>query len=420
MTLSVEESVAAAHSLQPVLHAFSELFAPVRVAASAAGPLAGLALAVKDSFDVAGRASYCGNASAVAPMAVRHATALTRLLAGGMSLIGKTHMPQLAFGGWGTNAVTGAPRNPWDAQQFRVAGGSSSGSAVAVAAGIVHVALGSDTGGSVRIPASLCGVVGFKPGRLSVSREGLYPLAPSLDTVGVLASDVPRAISCWQLLRDDRVEPPARPSLRRLALARLRPSYGCSPATSKALATVSRCMQQRGFVLVEVDLPWEPQEVIARSGCILGYEAAQLHGHFLRERAHEMDPAVAQRLEAGQRISRAAYESALLLRSQDQREHHDWLDQFDALLLPTTPIAARTLQSVDEQSMILSTFTRAGNYFDLPALSLPCGFDEAGLPLGLQVYTQAGREDACLALALDVEDALAASATRARPPISAC
>src|SRR5258708_26758290 len=165
----------------------------VRVFDPALGDGHGPVFAVKDLFDVKGVPTGGGAQVPLAEDPPAHAAVVQKLLDAGWRAAGKTHTVELAYGGWGTNRALGAPWNPWDAKVHRAPGGSSSGSAVAVAAGLVDAALGSDTGGSVRIPASTCGVVGLKPGRGLVSLKGVHPLAPSLDTVGALARDVATA-----------------------------------------------------------------------------------------------------------------------------------------------------------------------------------------------------------------------------------
>lgn len=398
-----------ARRLEPQLNAFSALYE------SFDSSVAGMAFAAKDVFDVAGRATYCGNASAFVERATETAPAVQRLLDVGMRLIGKTTMPQFAYGGWGTNALVGPPRNPWDAAKWRIAGGSSSGSAVVVAAGIVQVALGTDTGGSVRIPASLCGVVGFKPRRRRISDEGVHGLAPTLDTVGLLAHDVATARSVHAILAPGLKSPSPRP--RRVAVARMRSEYGCEPCVTAALNHSAHVLRERGFEIVEVDLPWEPCQIIERSSRILSYEAWQSYGAFCETTPGDaMDPIVAHRLRTGRSISRDVYEIALEQRAREMDLHRAWLEEYAALLTPTTPITARELNDVDESSLILSTFTRAGTYLDLCALSLPAGWDHRGLPIGVQLLANPDDDDGCLSLAADLESGLDLEIRR--PPIS--
>lgn len=405
--IDAQVALQAARRLEPRLQAFSEIYEP--------GPHArGAGFAVKDVFDVEGRATYCGNTRPIVERATYTADAVQRLLDAEMVLIGKTTMPQFAYGGWGTNGLLAPPRNPWDATKRRVTGGSSSGSAAVVAAGIVSIALGTDTGGSVRIPASLCGVVGFKPRQHRFPARGVHGLAPSLDTVGLLASDVATAQQASQLISNVRAS--CTTKSRRIAVARLRPEYGCEPSVVAALGECAKVLRERGYEVVEVDLPWSPREIIERSSRILSYEAWQLYGEFCEAASPgSMDPIVAQRLTTGRNIARATYDAALKQRAHDVDVQLVWLDDFAALLTPTTPITARELQAVDESSLILSTFTRAGTYLDLCALSLPAGWDAQGLPIGVQILTAPENDAGCLELAAHLETGL--SLEMRRPPI---
>ena len=170
------------------------------------GPLHGIPIVVKDLIDVEGKQTTSGSVTNIGKIAKKSADVVKRLLAGGAVIIGKSHTVEFAFGGWGTNHFMGTPKNPWDASIHRVPGGSSSGSAVAVSAGLASAGLGTDTGGSVRIPASMCGLVGFKPTSSKISTEGITPLAPSLDSVGPLT----RCVEDAALLYDCLSEPIAR------------------------------------------------------------------------------------------------------------------------------------------------------------------------------------------------------------------
>lgn len=364
------------------------------------------AFAAKDNFDVAGEASGCGCATPPFLRASRHAEAVRLLLDAGHALVGTTHMPQFAFGGWGTNALVDAPMNPWDAEVDRVSGGSSGGSAVAVAAGIVDLALGSDTGGSVRIPAALCGVVGFKPSERTISADGLRPLAWTLDVVGLLGRrvrDVARAFD--RLAHDHAASAAARTAPLRVGVADWPGTLDVHADVGAAFETAVDVLPRLGATVQRVRLPWPPHALVAEHGAILGYEAARLYGGLLASRRVMLDPAVARRIAAGLEISDAEYVEALHTRLQRQREYRAATDEVDVLVMPTTPVTAPPRADVDESSLQLSTFTRAANLLDLAALSVPCGFDRRGLPIGLQLVAPPGREHVCLALAADFEAA---------------
>ncbi len=401
---NVARSLAAARRLDESLHAFSQLFdVPLQAGR------ADRAFVAKDNFDVCGLATYAGSRQPVIAMATKHAEAVDRFIRAGFALLGRTRMPQLAYGGSGASQIEPTPINPRDPRVERLPGGSSSGSAVAVAAGIIDIALGTDTGGSVRIPASLCGVVGFKPARTTFPIAGVFPLAPSLDTVGVLTRDVAAAQECWQLLRDRTGLGDSHatnlPAAGRIAVARLDPSWECPPAVRGVLEMCAEALRETGHAVQTVTLPWDPLTIYASSSVVLGYEAWHLFGHMLDDPEFEFDPVIARRLRSGSSIGAADYAAALGQRERDQHAQHQWLESFDALMLPTTPVTAPAVGSCDENSAILSRFTRAGTWLDVPAISLPAGHDTQGLPVGIQLMTHPQREQQCLEIAATLESA---------------
>jgi aspartyl-tRNA(Asn)/glutamyl-tRNA(Gln) amidotransferase subunit A len=362
--------------------------APPALSARATGPLAGLRLAVKDNLDVAGLPTGGGCRTPLAARADRTAAAVARLVDAGMVVVGKTNMSELAFGGWGTNAATGCPRNPWDAAAHRVPGGSSSGSAVAVAAGLADAALGTDTGGSVRIPAALCGLTGLRPRRETVGREGLHLLAPSLDAIGPMAWTVATAARMLAAMAggfdaeaalNAPVDGLRVAVLDAAALARadreVRAAYAAAVETIRGLvADVSPAAMPRPF-----------DAYVGKLGTILGHEAWRRHGARLRRHEAEMDPWVAKRLKHGSTVDDSSYDAALAEREAERRRFADALTGFDLLLTPATPIAAPLLSEVDEATLPLSHYVRAFSYLDLPAVALPCGITDDGLPIGLQI-----------------------------------
>lgn len=411
-----EAALIAARRLEPALHVFTEIFeSPL----GTTGIDPRFAFVAKESFDVAGRVNRHGGRHALGDKATRPALAIQRLLEAGGQLIGRTTQPQLAYGGWGTNSLLGTPRNPWDARVHRVTGGSSSGSAVAVAARIVDIALGSDTGGSVRIPASLCGVVGVKPAQDRYPRAGLRALSQSLDTVGLLASDVATARRYHPILAGSSLDTPESGPATPLPVAFIPIATGShgDVAVARALRSAAERLRQLGIETVEVDLPWKPARIVERAGIILAHEAWQTYGECLETWGDAMDPAVRQRLLGGRDITRARYESACDQRTEDRMEFQRWLAPYSALLTPTTPITARRLDEVDESSLILSTWTRAGTYFDLFAVSVPQGHDSTGLPIGVQIYTRCTEERRGFELAALLEASLPEESRRV-PPIS--
>jgi aspartyl-tRNA(Asn)/glutamyl-tRNA(Gln) amidotransferase subunit A len=399
-------------------------------AAGATGPLAGLRLAVKDNLDIAGLPTHGGGRAPLSVRAERTATVVRRLVAAGMVPVGKTLMSELAFGGWGSNAATGCPRNPWDRRIHRVPGGSSSGSAAAVAGDLADAALGTDTGGSVRIPASLCGLTGIRPARGRVSRAGLHALAPSLDVIGPLAWSIEIAAHMLGAMAGTDTDDPdtaaAKPFDAEAALgapvARLRLATlvepdleAAAPAVRDAYGEAVRTLGSLVGGCAAVVLPRAFDDYVGRLGAILGHEAWHLHGARLDTHEAGMDPWVVKRLRAGAGVSEAAYRAALADRAAERQSFAAALAGFDALLTPATPIAAPRLDEVDERRLPLSHYVRAFSYLDLPAVALPCGATGDGLPIGLQIVGLRGDEGVPVALAAAYQRATAWH--ERRPPV---
>lgn len=408
------EAAARRRRLNARLHAFSTLCDP--------GDDDGRpTVSIKEALDVAGLPTTGGGVRPLVERAEADATAVARLRAAGYAVVGKTHMVELAFGGWGSNPATGAPWNPWDSTHHRVCGGSSSGAAAAVAADLCDVAIGSDTGGSVRIPASLCGVVGLKPGRGLVSRQGLHALSPTLDTLGPLAGSVPMAARALEAMSGpdpldattlDRAPFDAAHALARSPSGLKAGVYPAAelgpldPDVEAAYRAALGLLADLG-VAVSVRAPPQPlQDYVAPTGAIIGAEAHALHeARLARDRA-AMDPWVVRRLEAGA-LAQSDYAAALRRRTEDQARFAAWFAALDVLVTPATPITAPLLNEIDEACLPLSRFTRACNYLDLPAIALPCGYDRIGLPIGLQIIAGPGREDVAVGLAAAFESAFA-------------
>jgi aspartyl-tRNA(Asn)/glutamyl-tRNA(Gln) amidotransferase subunit A len=411
------ELVSMDRKLAERLHAFVTVFdTPL-------GAGDGPTFAIKDLIDVAHVPTHGGGQVALDPDPTRHAAPVERLLEAGWRGVGKTHTVELAFGGWGANRAVGAPWNPWDAKVHRAPGGSSSGSAVAVAAGLVDLALGTDTGGSVRIPAAACGVVGLKPGRGLVPLRGIHDLAPSLDTCGTLTRSVALAAQGLEIIsRPDDGRTGRGPFDAATALA--------TPVAGKRLAALPLEMMgevdgevmrlylaaldaiRATGVTVEVAAPPEPMDdYFVRNSQIMAGEGWRVRGAHIGANAARMDPWIVRRFETGAAIDDAALAQALARRALDQRAFHAWLSQYDGLLSPTCPITARPLDEIDEAISPMSRLTRAANYLDLPAASLPCGLSAQGLPVGLQIMARPADETTLVALAAAFEAVLGWTAT---------
>lgn len=385
--------------------------------ASSDGPLSGRRLIVKDLFDVAGEATFAGCDSPVVPRADVTAPAVQRLIDAGATCIGKAQMVQLAFGGWGTNACVGAPRNPWDARNFRVAGGSSSGSAVALAAGFADLALGSDTGGSVRIPASLCGIVGLKPSQGRVDIAGVLPLAPSLDSVGPMACCVADIATMFAILAGEpAVDGPA--PIDTLTFRALTDDDLVADAdVALAYRAVIGKAMQAGAEVKSMALPIPPGDYVVSTGRVMGHEAWSIHGTRIAAARDTADPGVLQRFEAASGIDEVVYRHAQAQRDGDRRCFNDWFGGADILVTPATIRTAPCIDDVDEGDFTLAHYTRMANYLDLCAIALPCGFDRDGLPIGLQLISRAGDEAALIAAAWALENLIALPARI--PPLHA-
>ncbi len=402
----------AAHD--PKLHAFIDVYADdARLAAEAAdkairaghavGPLHGVPIALKDLIDIEGRVTTGGSMVWRDRRSPATATLARRFFAQGMIVLGKTHTVEFAMGGWGTNQHLGTPWNPWDLEAHRTPGGSSSGSGVAVAAGFAPWAIGTDTGGSVRLPASWCGLSGLKTTIGRVSTYGILPLAPSLDTPGPMARSVEdaallvqrhagagpaRPAHAWRAAagrRDDRAQ---RRGVRGMRLARMPAAErdGCAAEVLAAYDAALDQLARLGAEIVDVALPCRFDDATTMTGRIIGSEGYRLVGHLVDDATLQIDPAVRPRIQLGRGISARDYLAALAERDALKRRFLAALDEagIDALLTPTTQTPAVRVESVD-QTTTPAHFTRLGNLLELCALAVPDGFTATGLPLSLQI-----------------------------------
>lgn len=394
------------------LHAFTEISAQRAIASARradarraggdVGPLLGIPLAVKDNFDVAGQATCAGSLALDDRHPTRSANAVERLEAAGMVVLGRTHMVEFAYGGWGTNPVRGAPRNPFDGTMHRVVGGSSSGSAVAVAAGFAPAALGTDTGGSIRTPAAWCGIVGLKTSVGLVGRGGVVPLAPSHDSVGPMARSVRDAALLLQVLAgsDDRdpatFTAPAVDAVGMIEDGILGARIGVLPERDLAAveAQVRRAYDQAllelsalGARLRDMSLPLPMARYVKQGNDIMGVESyARLGIHVERSR-DKVDPVIAGRILRGAGMAEADYRRMLDARRAAQAALAERMQGFDAFVLPGSHMLPIPLDEVDE-SRPPNLFGRMVNYLDLASLCIPVGLAETGLPTGLQIVVR--------------------------------
>jgi aspartyl-tRNA(Asn)/glutamyl-tRNA(Gln) amidotransferase subunit A len=401
----VDDCLARIASLDGKLHAFVEVYGDdarklahaadlARGAHAARGPLHGLPIALKDLLEMEGRQTTAGSHSWRGRISDHTAPCVTRLLDAGMIPLGKTHMVEFAFGGWGRNEAMGAPWNPWDLARHRVAGGSSSGSGVAVAAGMAPAAIGSDTGGSVRIPAALCGITGLKTTFGLVSLAGAVPLSTLLDTIGPLAHTVDDcALLTAAMAEGDRGGEIAHAVTRRIDIAGMRIAVlpaerfppGVDDAVVQARDEAIGVLRDAGATLVEVPGPIAFEDIASRLGKLLAAEAYALRGALAEQADAVMDSWVRRRVLSGKDISAAQFIGEMHGMRAAQAAFAGWMRDWDALLTPTLPIAATPLTEVDESTSPLASFTRAVNYLGGCALTLPAGFSPSKLPVAVQL-----------------------------------
>ena len=402
------------------LHAFVEVYADeARLAAEAAdkairsghaiGPLHGVPIALKDLIELEGKIVAGGTLVWRGRKAERTATLARRLVAQGMIVLGKTHTVEFAYGGWGTNQRMGTPWNPWDPKVPRTPGGSSSGSGVAVAGRLAPWAIGTDTGGSVRLPASFCGLTGLKTTIGRVSTYGILPLSPTLDTPGPIARTVVDVALLYQAMHGpDPLDPRTRPvpsgdlterwtrSIRGMRLARMpEPERGVVAADVLAAYEESLDVLARlGAEVAPIELPLGFADAGALNGRIMSAEAYAILGDIVDDLSLPLDEDVRPRIRAGRDISAREYLNALDAREAHKRAFAAAFAGFDALLTPTTPMAAIPLDSVD-QSKTPAHFTRFANLLDLCALAVPNGTAN-GLPTSLQIIGRGYDEETVL------------------------
>jgi len=427
----VEEALAAAAAGAPAFVATTP--ATARAAADAAdaavaagrdpGALAGLAVSIKDLFDVAGEVTAAGSKILrdAAP-AARDAPAVARLRAAGAAFIGRTHMSEFAFSGIGINPHLPRLVNPATLALDPVArapGGSTSGGAASVAAGAAWVALGSDTGGSIRIPAALQGIVGFKSTARLVPTAGAVPLSTTLDTVSAMTRSVRDAIAVHEVLAARTVHLARRPlDTCRFAVPQTLVLDGLDATVARALERSLVALSAAGAQITTVALaPLAEVPAINASGGFAPAEAWAFHRRWIAEHERDYDPRVAQRIRRGAAMSAADYIDLVAARRDWIARMDAALSGFDALLTPTVPIVAPPLEPLvaDDAAFFAANALvlrnpSVVNFLDGCALSVPCQ-DEGNLPVGLMVWSSGGRDDAVLDAGLAIEAALAARRT---------
>lgn len=381
---------------------------------AALSPIDGLPVSIKDLFDVKGEATTAGSRLLVnAPPATADASIVTRLTQAGAAIIGKTNMTEFAFSGLGINPHYATPANPWRPEEKRIPGGSSSGAAVAVANGMCLGAVGTDTGGSVRIPAALCGLTGFKPTASRIDQTGTLPLSTSLDSIGVIAHDVR---SCW-LLDSTLAATPLELqtfdlSQAHFAVPQSRVLDDLDEEVTQAWQSALEVLRNAGATLTGLPLrEFEELNVMNGRGGITAYEAWQWHQHKALAQPEAYDPQVLVRVQRGSLLTEQDAAELYQQREAWRQRINSALTGFDALLMPTVPRIAPTIGSLDdpqrymEINALMLRNTSIINMLDGCALSLPC-HQPGNAPVGLSLASVHGDDARLISWSLAVETAL--------------
>ena len=409
----------------PKLHAFVTVYGDeARRAAAGAdkaiqsghriGPYHGIPIAVKDIVDIKGRVTTGGSRMWESRISPVTATLVHHLVAAGMIILGKTHTVEFAMGSFGTNQQMGTPWNPWDPVNHRIPGGSSAGSGVSVAAGLAPWAIGTDTGGSVRLPASFCGLVGLKTTIGRVSCHGVLPLSSTLDTPGPMCRSVEDAAGLYDVLRGPRRRQATarernlrmQSGVNGLKLARM-PDLERAASDSEVLAAYDRSidiLSDLGATIVDIALPQSFDELGDLVGSIIGTEGYSFVGQYVDNESLPLDDDVRPRIQRGRDVLAVQYLADLGAQRAAKSAFDQSMEGIDALLTPTTGTAAPRVETID-QTGTAAHYTRPVNLVEGCALSLPNGFTAGGLPTSLQIVCRGKEERKALRIGWAFEQA---------------
>ncbi|MBS0641361.1 MAG: amidase [Proteobacteria bacterium] len=390
----------------------------LRKAGRAPGRYAGIPIALKDLFDIAGEPTPAGSqVLADAPDARRHAPVVARMFNAGFISVGRVNMTEFAFSGLGINPHYGTPTSPWDRASKRIPGGSSSGTAVAVADGMAAAGLGTDTGGSCRIPAAFCGVVGYKPTARTVPITGVLPLAPSLDSVGPLAPSVACCAAIHALLAGGdgahNVAPAALAGLR-LAVPSNMVMEGVDATVGAAFERALSRLSAAGVRIEHVRFAaFDEVPSVNAKGGFAASEAYAWHRRLLATQGGQYDPRIRVRIARGEHMSAADYLDLVKARTRLIGEFDCATVPYDAVLMPTVPIVAPKISELDDErsynslNMLILRNTALGNFFDRCSISVPCHLPGEA-PVGLMLTGETLGDDRLFSIAAAVEAVMAA------------
>src|SRR5215211_617760 len=361
-----------------------------------AGVLSGIPISIKDLFDEAGVVTLGASKVLVgAPPAQRDSTVVQRLKKAGAIIIGRTNLTEFAYSGLGINPHYGTPKNTFDRAVGRIPGGSTSGGTISVTDGMAAAAIGTDTGGSVRIPAALNGLVGFKPTARRIPRDGVFPLSPSLDSVGPIAKSVDDCLLLDMFMAEEGggvTVLPGRVAGLRFAVPTTVVQDDLSPAVATAFAAALGRLSAAGAILVDVPMKELAQAAeVSPRGALASYEAYSVHRELMKEHANEYDPRVMARIRPGESITAGEYKKLVQLRKRFIRSINAAAGSYDGMLMPTVPDTAPTIAEVTKDDESYFRFNgrmlrnpSLVNLFDGCALTIPC-HEPGTAPVGLTI-----------------------------------
>ena len=395
--------------------AMADAMDTLRHAGRAPSRYAGIPVSLKDLFDIAGEPTPAGSrALANAPPATANAPVVQRMLAAGFVPMGRTNMTEFAFSGLGINPHYGTPSSPWDRAASRIPGGSSSGTAVSISDQMAVAGLGTDTGGSCRIPAAFCGIVGYKPTARRVPITGVLPLAPSLDSVGPLAPSVACCALIDAILAGETPTPPNPANIAGLRLA-VPENYMLDDLDATVTTAFDRALNTLSTAGARIThtrfAEFDAIGPVNAKGGFAASEAYAWHRSLLAEKAAQYDPRIRMRIERGEKISAADYLDVIAARQRIIANFDASTREFDALIMPTVPIVAPRIADLDDErdynriNLLILRNTAVGNFLDRCSISLPC-HREGEPPVGLMLMGETMGDAKLFSIAAAIEAAL--------------